>query len=408
MKSFWQAIVRFFQRPRNAFWFGFVIACAATGIEVARDRGENFYDFFYSTCLFWGNADAAHAYPDAVQLILQGITPYMQPFRDLAHVNRFFLYSPVFSFLFTPFIWLPYKVAAFAWNLMNYSLFFLAIMKLPKKLGAPSVKVFLYMLLLLEASIFPFQYNIVVSYIFLFAYKFLEEDKPAWAVLLIMLSATTKLYGAIELIMLLCYRRPLRNFGLALLFGVMFLLLPIIHLGTEGFVPYYQSWLAAIGLHNATEMYYSLIYIKPFTEWTMEYRKVLQIGSAALLTLLFFLYHRRWSDFRFRTRVIAVLMGWICLFSDATEPHTYIIACSGYMLFYYSQQQHNRLDEVLYWVNWVLFGIFPIDILCPPVVYDLMHHTLWLDIWLFFFTWLYMIRVTLTDRTEESVPVNAH
>lgn len=365
---------------RYVFLLGLLIAIIATALEVFRGRAENFQTFYYSTIAFWGN--------DADTIALWGGgNPYTEGYSK---VFRSFLYSPVFSILFTPLTWLPFKLAAFVWNIMNYSLFFMAMMLLPDRLCTQfsKIKIFLYLLLLLEASIFPFQYNISIAYFFIYAYIFLEKDKPIWAVLLIMLSATTKVYGIFQIALLFCYKNTWRNVAFAIMFGAGFALLPAFHTGIDGLLPYYGEWIATLAKHNYHDFSpTSLICLQPFPEWTMSHRYLLQLSSLAILIILFFMHHNSWRDFRFRTQTLGLLMAWLCLFGDATEAHTYIIAFTGYMLWYYTQPKHTKTDKYLFWANWFLFGVIPQDVLCPRVICDFINDTLTLQIYIFFFTW---------------------
>ncbi len=190
---------QFFSNPRNVYLIGLVLGMAATCIELARCRAENLVDFRDATHLFW-----------------QGISAYTQEYVDL-HDGRFFIYSPVFNILFTPFAFMPRWISGILWNLCNYTLLFLAIRNLPGHLKDKSTQIILYLTLIIVESLFCFQYNVVVCYIFLWAFILLERDRPFWAVLLIMLSATTKIYGIVERGLLFCYPKVWRNFGYAAL-----------------------------------------------------------------------------------------------------------------------------------------------------------------------------------------------
>lgn len=373
------AVLSFFSDSKKVFWFGFVIAIVATSLELLRGRAENY-----------------HVFADATNYFLSGISPYTHEFKQ--ELTRPFLYTPVFTILFAPIASLPDIIGGYIWNLTNYTLLFFSVMTLPEKIVVPKLKIFLYLLLLLEQSIFPFQYNIVVCYIFLFAFTLLEKDKPVWAVLLIMISATTKIYGVFELALLFCYKNTLRNFGYAILFGSILLLSPAIKTGIDGLLPAYQGWWTILSEHNTNEVYVSLIHLPLIRWWMVPHSGLVQFGSLAVLACIFFATYKRWNEFEFRCKMLGILLGWILLFSDASEHHTYIIAFSGFMLFYYTKQKHTTLDEILYWGNLVIFGIMPIDILCPVPVHKFVHSTLWLDVLFFTFTWLYMIYITLTEK----------
>ena len=205
-----EAIKRFFNNPKCVFVLGFVVVLTATTIEILRRRATNFYDYYDATNMFWA-----------------GISPYTQEFIE-AHCI-WFLYTPVFTTIYAPIFLLPAWLGPYVWNGLNYVLLCLAIKMLPQPLAPYRMKIFLFLLLLILQSTFCFQYNMVVCYIFLFAFILLERNKPFWAMLLIMISATTKYYGAIELGLLLCYPKFWRNLGYALFWGVVLLLLPMMN-----------------------------------------------------------------------------------------------------------------------------------------------------------------------------------
>ena len=176
------------------FGLGLLVVLAATTIETLRGRATNFYDYYDATNMFWA-----------------GINPYTSEYVE-AH-SIWFLYTPVFTTIYAPIFLLPGWLGPYVWNVFNYVMLCMAIRLLPKPLAPFRSKIFLFLLLLILQSTFCFQYNMVVCYIFLFAFILLERDKPLWATLLIMISATTKYYGAIELGLLLCYPKLWRNIG---------------------------------------------------------------------------------------------------------------------------------------------------------------------------------------------------
>ena len=210
----------FFYNKRNLYILGFLLAFVVTFMEVSRGRHLNFLAFADSTIDFW-----------------RGVSPYTPEFVS-SHM-RFFLYTPVFSVLFTPFAVLPAWLGPFVWNLFNYTMFFAAVFTLPARFTHDQkCRIFLYTLPILAQSLLSFQYNIPVAYIFLFSYSLLERNKGFWAVLLIMVSGLTKIYGIFSLALLVCYPRFWRNAGYVVLTGGVLFLLPALKLPLSGLVPY--------------------------------------------------------------------------------------------------------------------------------------------------------------------------
>ena len=362
----------FFTVPRNVFWLGFVIAVAASAIELFRGGAENYCVFRDATLQFW-----------------QGINPYTSDFVAAHH--RYFIYSPIFCILFAPFAFMPFFLGGFAWNLLGYTVFYFAVKNLPGVLSDKTPYIMLYLLLTVAQSIFPFQYNLLVAAIFLWAFVLLEKDQPFWAVLLIMLSATTKIYGAVELALLLCYPRFWRNIGYVVLTGLCLLLLPALNGGVDGLLAGYQNWFAQLTAHQDTGTYFSILFVPGIRLFALPYMRLFQAAVLALLALLFFFCRNRWSDYTFRVGVLAGLMGYIVLFSEAAEYTTYTIAMTGYALWYFLEDKRPVFDKVLFWALFVLWCVMPIDLFCPSFICRFVHTTLWLGVLTYTFAWLRLI-----------------
>ena len=83
-------------------------------------------------------------------------------------------------------------------------------------------------------------------------------------------------------------------------------------------------------------------------------------------------------------------MGWIILFGDSSETHTYLIALAGYMLWYWLQAEHTLFDKVLFWALFVFFGIVPVDAFVPVSVHNFLNNTLYIDVYLYTLAWCKM------------------
>ena len=127
--------------------------------------------------------------------------------------------------------------------------------------------------------------------------------------------------------------------------------------------------------------------------------RIFQASVMILLIAMFFALKSRWGELSFRIQALGVLMGYIILFSEASEPHTYVIALSGYMMCWYTWQQHTLFDKIMFWIVFVLFSIIPTDVLCPARVHHLLNNTLYLNVYSFTIVWLTMIWKTIkTNR----------
>lgn len=372
MRRILDALKWFFTNPTCVFCLGLAVVLTATTIELLRGRATNFYDYYDATNMFWA-----------------GISPYSLEFIE-AH-SIWFLYTPVFTTIYAPIFLLPEWLGPFVWNGFNYCMLCLAIKTLPQPLAPYRMKIFLFLLLLILQSTFCFQYNMVVCYIFLFAFTLLENGKPFWATLLIMISATTKYYGAIELGLLLCYPKFWRNMGYALFWGVVLLLLPTINTAFDNVFVLYKDMWGTYESHRGAADYPGLFYVPGLKSLLLPNLRIVQLSVLVLIGAMFFWLKKRWSDFRFRVETLAVMMGYIILFSDSPETHTYIIALSGYMMAFWLQPQRSKFDWILFWLLFINFCILPVDALCPTPVYRFFHNNFWLDVYCMTIAWIRVI-----------------
>ena len=369
------------------FGLGLLVVLAATTIETLRGRATNFYDYYDATNMFWA-----------------GINPYTSEYVE-AH-SIWFLYTPVFTTIYAPIFLLPGWLGPYVWNVFNYVMLCMAIRLLPKPLAPFRSKIFLFLLLLILQSTFCFQYNMVVCYIFLFAFILLERDKPLWATLLIMISATTKYYGAIELGLLLCYPKLWRNIGYALMWGVVLLLLPMINTAFDNVFALYGSMWDSYESHRSAVDYSGLLFARGLKSLLLPNLRVVQMGVLLVISVLFFWRYKRWHDFRFRVETLAAMMGYIILFSDSPETHTYMITLAGYQMAFWLQPQRTKFDWVLYWLLFVNFCILPVDAICPTPVYRFFHDNFWLDVYCMTIAWLRVIWWAVKPNRTEWVTIS--
>ena len=371
-RTLWNRISEFFLNPRNLYILGMLLVLALTFSEVARGRHRNFMIFAESTKLFW-----------------QHIAPYGENWSQAAPHLDYFLYGPLFNILFTPFAYLPAWLGPYVWNLFNFTMWFVAIFTLPGRFTRDEkCKSFLYTFLILACTQLSFQYNVAVGYMFLFAYSLLERDKGFWAVLLMMISGFTKVYGIFQLGLLLCYPHFWRNAAYALLIGAAFLVAPAVNMPFAELPDYYGQWITALAEHKDTRTWMNLFYLRPLG--LLPVRMWVQIGVLALLAAGLAANFRKWKQPFFRLAALAVLMGYVILFSNSSEGHTYVITLIAYQFWYWSMKRGdalNLVDRIVYWATFIIVVVMPVDVLCPPGIMQIFYD--WqINLWLLVYLWL--------------------
>ena len=388
MKKIVNAIRWFFSNHTCVFWLGMAIVLLATTLEVVRGRNTNYFDYQDSTRMFW-----------------EGLSPYNLEYAQ-AH-SIYFLYSPVFSVIFAPIFLSPWWLGPYIWNIGNYSLFSLAIQKLPHQFDKYKHWIFLFLFSVILQTVFCYQHNIIVAYIYIFAFILLERGKGFWAVFLIMLSATTKVYGVAELAILLCYPKMWRNFGYAILCGAFFLLLPAINTSFDNPFMLYQEMFDMIASHHSDSDFVGILFARGLKPFLLPNYRIVQVILFILLGIAFFVRYKRWHQLEFRVQALAVLTGFMILFSDCPETHTYIIAFPFYAMAFWLRQERNWIDWTLFWSLVVNFCILPTDVLCPVWLHEYIHETFWLDVYTYFLCWLRIIWWAVGPEEKVMIPKKA-
>ena len=368
---------------RIFFWVGFAVAIAATLLEVARGRNANYIVYSDATKLFW-----------------EGINPYTMDFVE--QHGRYFLYLPDFCCLFAPIAFLPWWLGPFVYNLGNYTLFYFSIKTLPEKFNNVKPWIFIFLLPIVLQSVFCYQYNLVVCYIFLFAFTLLEKGKGFWAVLLILISTFTKVYGGIQLGMLFLYPNKWKNFGYAIIIGIILFLLPMVNPNFDNPLATYGYMMDMNSTHQSAVDYIGILYARGLKSFLLPNFRIVQLAVLGILCCIFFIKYRQWCSITFRTKCLAIMMGYVILFSDSPETHTYIIALAGYSLVFFTRKNKNKIDWILFWLLVINFDILPTDLLCPPKIHEFIHQTFWLDVYTFTICWFLILRWAIMEDSDNT------
>lgn len=370
----------------TGFFFSFLIVLK----EVTRLTHNNFQIFSFASLDFWA-----------------GVNPY-SGWSHLSLLGKpldLFLYGPLFSILFTPFALMPHWLGAVLWNFFTYSLFFISIFTLPEQFSFIKKRfIFIFSVLTLFCTLLSLQYNPLIAAFFLFSFTLLEKKKGFWAVLIILLSAFTKVYGIFQLAMLLFYPKLWKNILYAVLIGIVFLLLPIVNIPLDGLPAYYHSWVTTVMEHSDASRFYSIY--RPVILYFESIEPYMGLTSIGIFLSLFAVTLTKLRVFResfaYRAQFLGILMAWVILFGLSSERHTYVIAIVGYAIWYLNTE-NDKLDKVLLWTNFALLGIMPVDIIFPRFLSSIILGKLHLGVIVFAITWFKMVYKTYNKPGGEFV-----
>jgi len=387
-------ILKLTKNKRSIFLIGLSIVFLISLRQAIRSVYRNFQIFSYGSLDFWSDNN-----------------PYLN-WHHLSVLGKpldVYLYTPLFSILFTPFAILPGWLGIFCWNLFGYILFYFSVYTLPNKFNISNKNfIFLISALLLFNTINSIQFNPVVVSLFLFSYTLLEKDHGFWAVLLILLSGFTKVYGIFQLVMLLFYPKFWKNVSYAVFIGIVLLLIPLIHLSPGELVIYYKSWVETIIEHSSTPLRFHSIYrpIYLIFKSVEKFKIFITLGVFFIIFLLTLTKLKLFKEsFLHRAQFLGILMSWAILFGFGTELHTYVIAMVGYAIWYLNTKT-NRLDKVLLWLNFTLLCVMPIDLLFPIEWSKIIITQYNTGTIIFFITWSIMVYKTFTPLFNLNIIYN--
>ncbi len=369
---------------------GLLIVLAATFQRLLRD-GNNNFDIF----------------ANATRDFFNGIMPYGESWRD-SHALDYYLYPPQFNILFAPFALVPMSVGPYLWNLFNFLMLAWAIWLLPHIRVDQKRNLLFYLLPIITTSVLSMQYNMVVCYIFLFSYSLLERGKGRWAMLLIMISVFTKIYGGVELLIVLFYPKFWRNVLWGVFWAVVMLALPLIKLSLSEYLSYLTVWIEELPKHQFTRRFETIFDARLLWDARPWYQIYIQVGVFFSIVALTFARYRWWGDRLFRAGVLASVMGFAILFSNASEKHTYLIALAGWIYWWSLKLHKTRYDYILYWTLFAVLCIVPVDLVVPKEVMQVLLEQWDLNQWIYLSAWIYLLYNTFFIKPKQILYEKKH
>jgi hypothetical protein len=270
-----------------------------------------------------------------------------------------FKYTPTFSALFGVLSILPDWIGLNLWNLLNTLLLAFAIYYLPKLNNYQKGILLLIILLELLTSVQNEQSNGLIAGFIIMAFGLLERNKNFWATLMIVLSASIKLFGIVGFALFLLY--PQR--GRSILYTVFWLIIlgtiPLLFIDFEQYTALYQSYFNLLSNDHHASYGYSVMGI--IHSWfSVEINKNLIVGIGAVLFLIPFLQIKKYKDYMFRILALASVLLWIIIFNHKAESPTFIIAMSGVAL-WFMMSKKNAINIGLFALAFILTSLSPTE-----------------------------------------------
>ncbi len=270
-------------------------------------------------------------------------------------------YSPTFSLLMGLFAFLPDFAGLVMWNLLNALLLYWAIRSMPI-LAEQKEKAYILWFITQEmlTSIQEAQSNSLLAALIILAFNAFEKRKVWLAALFIICSFYIKLFGIVAAVLFLFYPDKLKFIGWSFLWGVFFLLIPMVVITPESLWFQYNNWLRLLAQdHGASHGLSVMGWL--YTWFGLEVNKLLVVLIGALLFCLPLIKFRSYGDLTFRLLYLSSILIWIVIFNHKAESPTFVIAMCGVGIWYFIQPA-NWLHYTLVILAFVFTSLSPTDL----------------------------------------------
>lgn len=254
-------------------------------------------------------------------------------------------YSPTFAWFMGWLGWLPDWLGLFLWNLLNSVVLFFALKRIPLFKSHQNAFAMLYVGVELLTAAHNDQANALIAGLLIYAFMFVEEDKPYLAALCIVSTVFIKLFGIVALLLIVFAKRKVRFTVACIFWTAVFALVPLIVISPEYLMSQYDSWLellladyaGPIGLSvsNGLQMWFDFF----VPNWIV-------VGLGALILVMPLAQRSKYNRYGFRVDLLASMLIWVIIFNHKAEGATFIIAMTGVALWFFNQR--------LTWPNVVL------------------------------------------------------
>lgn len=277
----------------------------------------------------------------------------------------YFKYSPTFAALMAPFAYLPTPVGAVLWNVLNAGVFVAAMRRLPVLDARAKGLVCWFVVPEFLGACQNMQTNVLVAGLTILAFASCERSDDVGASLAVVLSFYVKIYGLLAALLFLLYARRRRFVLLAVAWGVLLGLVPLLFVPPAQLAFLYRSWFRLVQADRLTTVGFSVM--AWLRAWFHISPPPLVVVGAGFLGLVAPLANRRaFGDFGFRLTFLCSLLLWAVVFNHKAESSTFVIAMAGAGLWYFARPR-RPWRTALAWLAFALTSVAYSDLVPPDV-----------------------------------------
>lgn len=306
----------------RSLWF--IIPLVATIIGAM--QGPSYYNnFLIFKQVFWHTLEQKNLY-----------LAYPAEYLDKNH------YGPLFAVLIAPFAIMPVKIGVILWAMTNVAVLFYAIQQLPLSNWGKRT-ILLIALIETLTSIQNVQFNPMLTAWIVLAYVWVKKDQQFAATAFIIAGTFIKIYGIVGLAFIFFSKDYRRFIAYCAFWSIVLFVLPMA-ISSPGFVVQsYIDWYHSLvekNTENVTTYLYTGMQDISFMGFVRRTTGNYMLGNmyfllpAAILTLLPLTRFKQLHDTRFQLTYLAQLLIGLVIFSSSAESPTYVIAVTGFAIWY--------------------------------------------------------------------------
>lgn len=316
-----------------------------------------------------------------------------------------FKYSPTFAALFGVFAVFPDWVGLNLWNLLNAIVLLLAVYYLPNMTNYQKGLVLVLSVIELMTSMQNAQSNGLIAGLTIFAFGFMEREKPFWAAFSIVFSVFIKLFGLVGFAIFLFYPKKLKLALYTLFWFAVMALVPLLFVDLETYQGLFVSWGDMLSNDYSTSYGYSVMgWLHSWFGFEMNKYLVILLGVIVFLIPLTRI--KMYKNFTFRFLTLASVLIWVVIFNHKAESPTFIIAMAGVALWFVTAEK-TPFHIVLFVSAFIFTSLSPTDII-PRVVREEFMKPYMLKVLPCIIIWGKVVYEMLTLKEDRIIPVNVN
>ncbi|SFQ59161.1 glycosyltransferase family 87 protein [Hymenobacter arizonensis] len=297
---------------------------------------------------------------------------FVKPFFNLLAEKNLYLeypeyyydtykYSPTFALFMGPLALIPAWLGLMIWNVVNSVVFYFAALRMfpdTRRQAIFLLLVFFDVLTALHNS----QANCLLAGLMIWTYVHLKDRRAALAGLCLALAAFIKVYGIAVGLLFLFYPGFWRNSLWAAAWMVVLAFMPLLVVSWPAFLMIYQGWYDIVR-ESATGIQLSVIGIlQSWFGFPLQYKGIVQALGMGLL-LLPLVRWRSWSHPDYQRLYLCSLLIFVVIFNQMAESPTFIIAVTGFMLWFMYYGRYTRLGWPLFWFAFIFTSLSSTDLM---------------------------------------------